>query len=131
MPITAKLSKQFYDRLGNDVANELADWLNAVDTSYRQEFRELFEAHFGRLTADMRELETRMESRMARLVTELRFETDRKLDVLRADVGTLRVELANRDKSLIRWMFGFWIGSWAMTAGTMVALWQLSRLFAR
>lgn len=26
MPVTAKLSKRFYDVLGEDVANELVDW---------------------------------------------------------------------------------------------------------
>jgi len=26
MPVTAKLSKAFYDRLGEEVANELVDW---------------------------------------------------------------------------------------------------------
>jgi len=27
MPVTARLSKLFYDRLGEQVANELVDWL--------------------------------------------------------------------------------------------------------
>ena len=35
MPVTAKLSKQFYDRLGEDIANELVEWFNAVDATYR------------------------------------------------------------------------------------------------
>jgi hypothetical protein len=26
MPVTAKLSKAFYDRLGEAIANELVDW---------------------------------------------------------------------------------------------------------
>ena len=53
MPITAKLSNKFYEKLGDDVVNELVEWLNLVDTSYRQEFRELFEANFGRVTAEL------------------------------------------------------------------------------
>lgn len=31
VPVTAKLSKRFYGVLGEDVANELVDWFNAVD----------------------------------------------------------------------------------------------------
>jgi hypothetical protein len=27
MPVTARLSKLFYERLGEEVANELVDWL--------------------------------------------------------------------------------------------------------
>ena len=82
MPITAKLSRSFYDKLGDDVANELVEWLNTVDSSYRQEFKDLFEAHFGRLEARMDGLEARV---------------DRKLEVMKSE--------------LLRWMFFFWIGS--------------------
>jgi len=31
MPVTARLSKRIYEVLGEDVANELVDWFNAVD----------------------------------------------------------------------------------------------------
>jgi hypothetical protein len=29
VPVTAKLSKRFYDVLGEDIANELVEWFNA------------------------------------------------------------------------------------------------------
>ncbi len=64
MPITAKLSKKFYDKLGDEVANELVEWPNTVDTSYRQEFKELFEANFGRL-------EARLDAKLGALKSEL------------------------------------------------------------
>ena len=96
MPITAKLSRQFYDKLGDEVANELVNWLNVVDTSYRDEFRELFEANFGRLEARVGQQLAEMRSEMARMETRL-----------------------------IRWMFGFWIGAWVTIAGTVVALQRL------
>lgn len=113
MPITAKLSRKFYDKLGDDVANELVEWLNTVDTSYRQEFRELFEANFGR-----------MEARLAQQSAELRGE-------MRAGFAELRTEMAQREKSLVRWMSGFWIGSWAALIGTLLALYQLGVLAQR
>ena len=64
MPVTAKLSKRFYDVLGEDVANELVDWFNAVDLTYRTELRELNELNFARF-------EAKLEQRMADLRTEL------------------------------------------------------------
>ena len=39
VPVTAKLSKRFYDVLGEDIANELVDWFNAVDLTYRSDLR--------------------------------------------------------------------------------------------
>jgi len=47
MPITAKLSKQFYDKFGNAVVDELVNWFNAVDATYKQELRDLNELNFG------------------------------------------------------------------------------------
>ncbi len=100
MPITAKLSRQFYEKLGDEVADELVNRFNAVDLSYREEFRDLFEAHFGRL-----------EARLAQQTAELRSDFD--------------VKLQRQETRLIRWMFGFWIGAWVTIAGTVFALQRL------
>jgi len=59
MPVTARLSKKFY------VANELVDWFNAVDASYRSELRELNELNFARFEA---KLEQRLAETKADLV---------------------------------------------------------------
>ena len=64
MPVTAKLSKRFYDVLGEDVANELVDWFNAVDLTYRNDLRELNELNFARFDA-------KLEQRLAELRAEL------------------------------------------------------------
>jgi hypothetical protein len=110
MPVTAKLSQKFYQRLGDDVANELVEWLNAVDTSYRQEFKDLFEANFGRL-----------EARMDELRAEVRYETGE----VRADLGRLEsrvdAKLSELKSELLRWMFLFWVG----TMGTVLAILKL------
>ena len=38
MPVFAKLSKAVYDKLGEEVVNELVDWLNAVDARFREDY---------------------------------------------------------------------------------------------
>ena len=97
MPVTAKLSKRFYDVLGEDVANELVDWFNAVDLTYRTDLRELNELNFARFDA-------KLEQRLAELGAEFRT----GLSGLRAD--------------LVKWMFGFWVTTVLTLAGLMVAL---------
>lgn len=110
MPITAKLSRQFYEKLGDEVTNELVTWLNAVDDSYRQEFKELFAANFG----------------------PLRAEIDAKMGELRAEMTGLRAEMGQMEaridaklekvKSyLLLWTFVFWVG----TLGTVLAIVKL------
>jgi len=37
MPVTAKLSRMFYERFGDDLTNELVEWFNQVDATYRSE----------------------------------------------------------------------------------------------
>ncbi len=93
MPVTAKLSKRFYEILGEDVANELVDWFNAVDLTYRADLRELNELNFARFDA-------KLEQRLARL--------EQRLAELRVD--------------LIRWMFGFWVTTMMAIAGLLMAL---------
>lgn len=51
MPVTAKLSRQFYEKLGDAIANELVDWLNQVALSFRGELRDLNESNFSRMEA--------------------------------------------------------------------------------
>ncbi len=53
MPVTAKLSRNFYDRLGDDIANELVDWFNAADDTYRTQLREQNELNWQRFQAAM------------------------------------------------------------------------------
>ena len=36
MPVTARLSRAFYDRLGEDIAGELVAWFNDVDATSRE-----------------------------------------------------------------------------------------------
>jgi hypothetical protein len=43
LPVTAKLSRKCCEPFGDEIANELAEWFNAVDTTYRSELREINE----------------------------------------------------------------------------------------
>jgi hypothetical protein len=112
MPVTAKLSRRFYEVLGEDVANELVDWFNAVDLTYRADLRELNELNYARFDA-------KLEQRLAELRAELRQE----IADLRAEIRTeLRTGLHGLRADLLRWMFGFWATTLLALAGLMIAL---------
>ena len=97
MPVTAKLSKRFYEVLGEDVTNELVDWLNAVDATYRGDLRELNELNFARFDAKVEQrltvLQARLESKIEQRTGDLRSE-------MRESIAALRAEL-------IKWSFIF------------------------
>jgi hypothetical protein len=97
VPVTARLSRRLYDVLGEDVANELVDWFNTMDLTYRSDLRELNELNYARF-------EAKLEQRLAELRAELRTE-----------IAGLRTEL-------VRWMFGFWFTTFIGIAGLLLAL---------
>src|SRR5437867_7747966 len=103
MPVTARLSKRFYDVFGEEIATELVDWFNAVDATYRADLRELNELNFSRFDA-------KLEQRLATL--------DAKLEQRLAE---LRVELVKElagVKSGLKWMLAFWAPTALAVIGT-------------
>jgi len=64
MPVTARLSRKFYETFGDDLANEIVEWFNQVDFTYRTELRELNEVNFARF-------EAKLDAKLADLRSEL------------------------------------------------------------
>lgn len=100
MPVTAKLSKRFYEQFGDSAANELVDWFNSVDATYYAQIREINEANRAWIDARFGELAARMDAFEAKL--------DAKLSRLRSE--------------MILWMFGFWTATVLPLAALELAL---------
>ena len=111
MPVTAKLSRHFYETFGDDIANEFVEWFNQVDTTYRTNLRELNELNFARFDA---KLEQRIAELRSYLETRLT-EQDQRIAALDQRITGARAEL-------VRWMFVFWIGTLAPLAGLIILL---------
>jgi len=92
VPVTAKLSRKFYETFGDEIANELVNWFNEVDATYRADLRELNELNFARFDA-------KLEQRLAELDAKL----EHRLGEVKAD--------------LIKWMFVFWAPTALAMAG--------------
>ena len=96
MPVTAKFSEKFYQRLGHELVDELIDWCNQVDATYRSDFRELIDTRFEKM-------EAKVEQRLAEFRTEM--------SGFRVE---FRTELARMETRLTLRMFLFWVGSVGM-----------------
>jgi hypothetical protein len=107
LPVTVKLSRQTYEKLGDEVVNELVGILNAVDSASRDQLRELNEANAQRIDAKFASFEARMNAFEARV--------DARFDAFRVEMHAFKAEL-------IKWMFLFWIGTVASLGGLMLAL---------
>jgi hypothetical protein len=64
MPVTAKLSREFYDRFGDKVVDELVGLLNDVDATFKAELREQNDRNLTLFDA-------KLEQRLAELKAEL------------------------------------------------------------
>jgi len=103
MPVTAKLSRRFYEKLGDDVTNELVTWLNAVDAEFRNQLREANDRNWDRFRAELDTLSSRLTGEFRSGLSELRAE--------------LRVEIHQESTRLLRWMFAFWVMTVLTIAG--------------
>jgi len=76
MPVTAKLSRRFYEQFGDELANELVDWFNTVDFTYRSDLDRLNELNFARFDAKLEQRLTSQDAKWDRRFTELEAKWD-------------------------------------------------------
>ena len=79
MPVTAKLSKAFYERLGEDIANELVEWFNLVDATYRSDLRDINELNFARFDAKMEQRFAQFEAKTEQRFAQFEAKTEQRL----------------------------------------------------
>ena len=147
MPVTARLSKRFYDVFGEETANELVDWFNQVDDTYRADLRELNELNFGRFDAKLEQRLTELDAKWGGQWTQLDAKLEQRLTELDAKWGGqwtqldakleqrlteldakfeqrlahLRTELVKEladVKSGLKWMLTFWAPTALAVIGT-------------
>jgi len=123
MPVTAKLSKRFYEKFGDEVTNELVDWFNTVDATYHSDLRELNETNFARFDAKLEQrvatLDARLSGRMDGLEAKFEGSLDRRLAELRE---ALLERASAAERRTMRWMFTFWTGTMLAMVGLMLAV---------
>ncbi len=134
MPVTARLSRKFYERFGDEIAGEFVDWFNAVDSTYQQQLRDLNDLNWERFKAEMdarfAQSEARLTERLAQLEARLTEKFSDKLasfvktdfSILKAEVANLKADVANTKADLMKWMFIYWSGTILSLGGLMVAL---------
>ena len=119
MPVTAKLSREFYEKLGDEVANELVEWFNSVDATYRSDLRELNELNFARFDARLEQRVAELEARIERSNAELRAEFREGFAAMREHLALFEARIERRLGEQSRWL----LLAWATLLAGVVGLW--------
>jgi hypothetical protein len=149
MPVTAKLSRKFYDRLGDDIANELVDWFNAVDDTYRTQLKDLNELNWNRFEAAMdarfAEFELKMEHGFAALKEAFDAKIDQRFGAVNARFtamddrfaasdlkmeqrfATMHVAMERRYGDHTKSLIGLWLATVIPLGGLIVGLFNSIR----
>lgn len=132
MPVTAKLSRKFYEQLGDEIANELVEWFNAVDSDYKSDLKELNELNWNRFRTELRnELDqqwakTRVEldqhSAKLEILDQRSTSLQAALDQQSSRLTSIEIKFSDLRAELLKWMFLFWVGTLVPLGGLMVAL---------
>ena len=115
MPVTARLSRKFYETFGEDVTNELVELLNNVYSTSRADLRELNESNFTRFEGKLAEMNGRWEGRFTAFDSKL----EQRLAEFSRDLADRLAQLESR----LTWrMFAFWVPTALAIIGAAIAV---------
>jgi hypothetical protein len=119
----------FYEKLGDDVANELVEWFNMVDATYRTDLRDLNELNFARFDAKLEQRVAELRAEIEQRVTALDAKIDQRVAELRAEMreGFAHVDqrFAEFETKLTNRLFFFWVAQAATTVGLVFGVVKL------
>jgi DNA anti-recombination protein RmuC len=146
--MSAHMLRKFSEAFGTEVAAELVDWANQLDSSLGDEIKERGEQYYLRFDARLEQrfaeanarmdqlfaqanarmdqlfaqVNARLEQRLAETKAELRAEIGGLRNEMHAGFASLRAEMALQRSDMIKWMFTFWAGSAVTTVATVWGL---------
>ena len=100
------VSRKLREMLGAEAAQSMIDWLDGID-----EGRDLLRME---LRTEIAELREEMRTGFAQLREEVR-----------VGFAAVDAKIEQRNANLLKWMVGFWLGSFAGILGAMLALARL------
>lgn len=119
MPVTARLSRAFYDRLGEEVTNELVEWFNSVDLTYRTDLRELNELNFARFDAKLEQRFAEFEQQTDHRFSAFERHWEGRFAEFERRLEKIELTLERRLVEQTRWIALLWVA----TLVPIVGLW--------
>jgi hypothetical protein len=130
MPVTAKLSRKFYEKFGDELTNELVEWFNQVDATYRGDLRELNELNFARFDAKLEQRAAQLDAKLGQRTAELKADLQAGLASLEgrllARMGVLEGGLIGRIGTVEGRLTRLTVLLWATLVATLLGVLRLT-----
>ncbi len=97
MAIATNFSKEFYDKLGHEVVEEMVNWFNQTDVEYRTQLRDLNDRNYARFEAKLEQRFSEQDIKWERRQNE-------------------------QFSRLLKWMFVFWSTTLVSMIGLSIAI---------
>lgn len=110
MPVTARLSSRFYEKLGDEATNDLVNWLNDVDAEFSKHANSLNERNWDRFREQLDSTKTELRAEIRTGLADLRTE-------MATGFAAVRAEIHKELVSHLRWTFAFWVTTLFAVAG--------------
>ncbi len=125
VPVTVKFSKDFYERFGHEVVDELVDWFNQVDATYRSDLRELNELNFARFDAKVEQRFAEADAKLEKHFAAAEVKLEKRFAAFELNIkerlGEIDTRIADLRTDFFRWSIGLFIAM----AGLIVGLFKL------
>jgi len=124
VPVTVKLSERFYQKFGHELVDEMVNWLNQVDATYRSDLREINELNFSRFDAKLEQRLAQSDAQWEQRLAQSDAKWERRL--AQFDVkweqrfAGLEVKLEAQGRMLLKWMV-----MCALCASAVAIMWTM------
>jgi ABC-type phosphate transport system auxiliary subunit len=122
VPVTARLSRKFYEKFGDELTNELVDWFNQVDTTYRGELRDLNELNFARFDAKLEQRAAQLDAKLEQRAAQLDAKLEQRIAEVKAELHAGLAALEGRFLARLGVLEGGLIGRLGMVEGRLTRL---------
>ena len=122
MPVTAKLSRNFYERFGDEIAGELVDWFNSLDATYQTQLREMNDLNWERFKASLLAESASIRSDLRVEIAGLQEKLSGQIAAIGRDIERMHTAMEHSHVIQLRWLVGFCSGSLLAILGVVAAI---------
>lgn len=122
MAIATNFSKEFYDKLGHEVVEEMVNWFNQTDVEYRTQLRDLNDRNYARFEAKLEQRFSEQDAKWGERFGALETAIER-----RSSEQDVKWERRQNEQfsHLLKWMFVFWSTSLVSMIGLSITIVRL------